>query len=259
MKNNINNEIVTILKVVKKGKKYQVITNIDELECLEEQLVDDRIFKGKNFTLSEWEEVKKHQEVGFYFSKTLNYLSYKLRTTKEIIDYLKENNADYVISKQVIEKLVDYRLLDDTSYTKQYIETQIKNKKGPKLIEFNLRQKGIGNKDLELVYELYSIEEQKDNIYLIIEKELPKLKTYPIVKQKEKIKSKLLRNGFLEPHITNTLNLFKLEADVINRLEKDLNLLIRKEYPITKIKQKLYQKGYSMSDINSCLKNVIND
>ena len=259
MKNNTNNDIVTVLKVVKKGKKYQVITNIDELECLEEQLVDDRIFKGKNFTLNEWEEIKKHQEVSFYFSKTLNYLSYKLRTTKEIIDYLKENNADYSVVKKVIDKLIEYRLLDDTNYTKQYIETQIKNKKGPKLIEFNLRQKGIGNKDLELIDELYNIEEQKENIYTIIDKELPKLKTYPITKQKEKIKNKLLRNGFLEPHITNTLNLFKLEADVISRLEKDLKLLIKKEYPILKIKQKLYQKGYSKTDINNCLKNVIND
>jgi regulatory protein len=105
MKNNTNNDIVTVLKVVKKGKKFQVITNIDELECLEEQLVDDRIFKGKNFTLNEWEEIKKHQEVSFYFSKTLNYLSYKLRTTKEIIDYLKENNADYSVVKKVIDKL----------------------------------------------------------------------------------------------------------------------------------------------------------
>ena len=259
MKNNINNEVVTIIKVVKKGKKYQVVSSVDEIECLEEQLVDDRIFKGKVFTLEEWEEVKKHQEVAYYFSKVINYLSYKLRTEKEIKDYLKENNVSFEFSKQIINKLYDYRLLDDTLYTKQYIETQIKNKKGPKAIEYNLRQKGVGNKDLELIYELYSITEQKENIYLIIEKELPKLKSFPIIKQKEKIKSKLLRNGFNEPHITNTLNLFKLEADVLNRLEKDLNLLIRKKYPVVKIKQKLYQKGYSMSDINQCLKNVIND
>ena len=96
MINNTNNNsnCVTVLKVIKKGKKYQVITTIDELECLEEQLVQDRIFKGKNFTIEEWKEVKKHQEVTYYFSKVLNYLSYKLRTTKEVIEYLKEYNLD---------------------------------------------------------------------------------------------------------------------------------------------------------------------
>ena len=157
MINNTNNNsnCVTVLKVIKKGKKYQVITNVDEFECLEEQLVQDRIFKGKNFTIEEWKEVKKHREVTYYFSKVLNYLSYKLRTTKEVIDYLKEYNLDLDISKQILNKLYDYKLLDDTMYTKQYIESQIKNKKGPKLIEYNLRQKGIGNKDLELVFDAF--------------------------------------------------------------------------------------------------------
>ena len=252
-----NDKSVEVLKVTKSKNKYIVETNIDKLECSENQLIDYRIFKGKIFELEEWKYILENKISSDLFNKTLNFLSYKMRTEKEIKEYLKKHTDNIDFINQVIDRLKNSQLINDDLYTKDYIKSQISNLKGPKVIELNLSLKGINKEIINKGLLLYDEELLNENICTIIEKELPKIKTYPIIKQKEKIKSKLIRLGYIEPFISLNIRKFHFDADVKQRLEKEVSVLIRKGYDFNKIKNKLYQKGYNLQDIKNILSEVV--
>ena len=66
-----------------------------------------------------------------------------------------------------MEKLVEYRLVDDVEYSKRYIESTCK-KQGKKLIEYKLISKGVRKQDIALAYErVETMSDDEDAVYAL--------------------------------------------------------------------------------------------
>ena len=121
-------KLVWIEKVVKKGKNYLVYIKDEEnpLTFNEDQIVNNRIIKGNSFLKKDWKKITDSLDQGMVLDKTMKYIDYKVRTVKEIEDYLDEKGYDETFIIKIVKQLKQLKFLDDDRYTKIYLEEAIK-------------------------------------------------------------------------------------------------------------------------------------
>ena len=138
-------EIIKILKVTSKGKKFivSIDTNDEEYKFSENEIVSNRIIKGALFTKEEWDQIINNQSKSLLFDQMLHFIDYKLRTKKEVRDKLKEKKASIEETEEIIVRLENIGYLDDERYTSIYVQEALRDLKGPYLIKYTLEQKGI--------------------------------------------------------------------------------------------------------------------
>lgn len=138
-----------------------------------------------------------------YYNLSLRYLSYRPRSEKEVLDYLKEkqkkapNLSDEIIS-QIIDKLKEYKFIDDVKFTQLWIEQRSKYKGKPiRVIEYELKQKGI-SQDLikSSLFEKDKKETDLENAKKLAKKKMDFYRGLSLEKRREKVTNYLLRKGF---------------------------------------------------------------
>lgn len=76
------------------------------------------------------------------FDKAMNYLSRGLKTRKQMYDYLLGKGYDAQTVNFVMDKLVDYKYVNDEYYARVYVEQNLSTK-GERRLKQELQQKGI--------------------------------------------------------------------------------------------------------------------
>ena len=91
-----------------------------------------------------------------FYNSALRFLSYRPRSEKEIRDRLRIRNQESGIKNltllidQVIQKLKEYKFIDDVEFAKKWIESRLRLKpRSLRLIEMELKQKGISDEIIE--------------------------------------------------------------------------------------------------------------
>ena len=59
------------------------------------------------------------------YDQSLNYISFKNRTEKEMVDYLEKKEYSERVVAEVMAKLVQYAFINDTAYVKNYCYNNI--------------------------------------------------------------------------------------------------------------------------------------
>lgn len=78
------------------------------------------------------------------FNLALRYLNIRIRSTKELKDYLLRKNFTQEVIEAVIERLVQLKFLNDASFGESFIRNRQERKgKSKLLIKYELKQKGI--------------------------------------------------------------------------------------------------------------------
>ena len=91
---------------------------------------------------SQLKEAVSQSEISYAFEKCVDYLSKSMKTTKQIRDYLRKKGFSKEVEEIVVQKLKNYRYVDDDLYTQLYTEQNSKFK-GSRRIKSELLQKGI--------------------------------------------------------------------------------------------------------------------
>ncbi len=254
----MNDNNITILNVTKKNKKFIVETTKDTIELDEDTIIQYGVFKDKVFTTEEFEQIILKGLENKSLLKALNYISYQVRSEKEVIDYLKNNQLPSQIIESIIQKLKQLGYLNDERFAYDIFEYESKVKlQGPFYIENKLYKKGI-NKDLvNAVIQSYTIDLQIENIQLIINKEINKLSKYPVRKQKQLLCNKLIQRGYESSIVFEQVNHLNLVDESDESLQKDLRKLLKKyeqknlstQELKSKIIVNLLNKGYEYANI----------
>ena len=130
------------------------------------------------------DEILLESESLFAFNKALKYISKSMKTTYEIENYLLDFKSEVV--KNVIEKLTEYKFLNDENYIKTYIDFY-KEKYGKLKLKMNLLNKKL-DKELIEKYLSYEDDTSLNNIVKEIKKQ-SKNKQIDL-----KLKQKIIRN-----------------------------------------------------------------
>ncbi|MFU1850437.1 recombination regulator RecX, partial [Enterococcus faecium] len=89
----------------------------------EDILVRQRLLKGQELSDTLIEEIKKASSYDVGLQMAMNYLSYQLRSKKEIFTYLKEKEIVPEDRVKIVQRLEELRLLDDAIFSESYVRT----------------------------------------------------------------------------------------------------------------------------------------
>src|SRR5690606_2091519 len=128
-------------------------------------LVEFHLRKGLELDDSMIETLKKKDNIQKSYLLAINFLSYRMRTKKEMHDYLKKKEVDPEHIKVVIDRLIKEKLIDDKLFAEMFVRTRIStSSKGPLLIKKELVEKGVTNSIAGQAIELYSYDLQYEKV-----------------------------------------------------------------------------------------------
>ena len=203
--------------------------------------------------LVEEDEKKKTINLG------LHYLSYWMRTVKEMTDYLEKKERQPKHIKAAIEKFKELGYLDDSSFASTYVRSKSATQiKGPLKLKQELTQKGVNKIVTEEAIDQFKEEDEIALIQKWVDKQTKKTARESMSAQKQKLFQQLRGKGFSSSLIQEVLEKMEPqeETDEQQALSYQAAKLERKyaskytgkEYRI-KMKQALYQKGFSIQSI----------
>lgn len=171
-----------------------------------ENVIKYGVKPGKKIFQKTIDSILKRAETGKLFDSSLNFLSYRPRSQKEVEEYLvgriskKENvkisqarESDLIA--EVVKKLKKYHYLKDEEFAKWWIASRERSRpKGKIILKSELMQKGIAK---EIIEELLSrVGSQKNSAIKAVEKKIPRWKNLKTIEFKKKIYSYLSSRGF---------------------------------------------------------------
>lgn len=193
------NEKKSIFDVTIEDESYMVSYELyDELNLTKEMEISDDIY---NQILSEndYQIAKRIAE---------NYINYKARTEYETRIKIQSKINDKIAEDRVIEHYKKLNLLDDTRYTRDYIEYLLNIKNSSiSYLKFKLNSKGIKANIYNPIIDEIDTEIEYENIKIIYEKKY-KNKTISDYKEKQKVFRYFVGKGFKFDDINRVLGEF---------------------------------------------------
>ncbi|MBM7704422.1 recombination regulator RecX [Metabacillus iocasae] len=229
-------------------------------------LIQHDLRKGKELDEFDMTEIQFADDMKKAYNLAVSYLAYRMRSTKEVGDYLRKKEMDDVIIQQVLLKLTDQRYLNDVEFAKAYVLTQMNTTvKGPTVIRKELAEKGVQEQEITLSLCEYPKEQQLQTAMKVIEKLKSKYKKLSETMMKQKIEQTLLAKG----HVLSVIQLAFEEVHVEKESDEEWEALQYQgmkahrryerydgwEYE-KRMKQSLYRKGFSMEQIAAFLDSI---
>lgn len=171
----------------KKGDRYNLFVDGEFYSGIEPDVIVKYSFK--NFMEIEREKIEEivlESETFYAFNKSLNYLSKQMKTENDIREYLLNKGIKKEAVENAVEKLKEYKYINDEIYVKNYVE-YYKEKYGKIKLKQNLLNKKI-DEEIIKTYLDYDEEENLNVVVSLIEKQ-SKNKELDI-----KLKQKIIRN-----------------------------------------------------------------
>ena len=239
--------------------------SVDETVLIRYQLT-----KGKE--LDQWtiEEMNFEDEVRKAFNKSLDFLSYRMRSENEVRQKLKDKEFGNAVIDEAVKKLYKLNFLDDRAFSEALMQTQIRSsKKGPKAIQQDMQKKGIDKQMQKDVLADFSEEEQLELAKELAEKIADKEKTKTPRQIEQKINDSLMRKGYSYSLIKQAIADLDLEkdedqwTDIVaaqgDKLWRKYSSKLTGYDLKSKVKQALYQKGFPKEGIEEYLEKKENE
>ncbi len=162
---------ITKIEVQKKDKNRVNLYVDDEFLCgiAMDTLVKYGLKVGEEIDEAKFNSVVIESERIFLFNKCLDYIGSSYKTAKQVRDYLKRKGYDETLIKDTIEKLKEYKVLDDENFAQMYISTY-KTKYGDMMLRKKLFEKGVSKSIVDDL--LTDFESDEDIVYNLAIKKL---------------------------------------------------------------------------------------
>lgn len=247
-----------------KGPSYSLKTESGlNIKVSEDSLVKHRLLKGEEITETLLETIRKEAELDIGYQLALSYVSFQLRSEKELKDHLRRKEISDEGIDYVIHKLQGLDLLDDRGFAMSYVRTALRTTdKGPGPVRQHLLKKGVPKEIIDEAMVLFDDVEQKETAMKLAEKGIRSYRTKSHQETVNKIRQLLFTKGFKTEVIEEVMAELPLEKDDDEEWEKLVNegdKLWRRHRGLEgykrrqKIQQALYRKGHKMEEIHRYL------
>lgn len=193
------------------------------------------------------------------YNKCIKYISNRLRSEKEINNYLDKFNLEENDKNNIINDLKRIGFINDLNFTKAYISDRIYlSNDGLDKIRKELINHNIDTEVIE--EELNKIDESiiREKLSKLISKKIKSNHKDSKYIMRGKIYNDMINLGYSSDMFNECYE--QLETDEDSNLEKEFNKWYKKlsskysdDNLYLKIRQKLYQKGYNLSDIDNLM------
>lgn len=245
-----------ILKYKKMSKgRYKITFDTSELIIYEDVIIKNNLLLEKNITLKLLEKILEENKYYEVYNLGLSYIETKLRTEKELKEYLMKKLFKEDIIDKVIYKLKIEGYINEQKYIEAYINDKVKlTSKGPFIIKKELIELGLDENIINEYLNKIDFEIWKEKLNKIINKRINQMNNKSLYMIKNKLKIDLYNLGYQKELIEELLA--KINKNDEDSLEKEYIKIYNKykkkykeEFLNSKIKNSLYQKGFNLEDI----------
>ena len=236
-------------KFLKNGK-YEVLIDNNKYIIYEDIIIKNNLLVKKEIDRKELDILLKDNSFYEAYYKAITYINKKLRTKKEIVNYLKKYEFDNKVISDVIKKLEEDKYLNDDIYLKAYIHDQMVLKMiGPNKIKDDLIKKGINEEIVSKNLNVYTKDIELEKLNKIIPKLINTNKNKSSYYLKNKILNDMLNKGFTKEYIMDVIEQENFDdSDIYKKEYEKLYKKLSSKYSGStleyKIKEKLYSKGF---------------
>lgn len=217
--------------------------------------------KGNSYSETELNDILHKDEIKKAYNLALNFLSYRMRSEKEIHDYLITKTFAEDIIKSVLQRLRDNNFVNDLEFALAFVSSRIQTSvKGPILIRQELYKKGLSEANIIEGLKVYTEEKQLEIASSFAGKNANQRKNLSDYQIRQKIGQALISKGFPHEIIQTALNEMTIKKDDDERfyaVTVQGNKAIKKYcskyegWELTqKVKQYLFQRGFNSEDID---------
>ena len=234
------------------------ITLYDDIILKYDLLITKKISEKKLRKL-----IEENNSLECYY-KAIKYLSYKNRSKKEIINYLKKFSYEYNNINKTIKKLEENNYLNEEIYLSSYINDQLNlTNNGPQKIKRKLIDLGLQEDLIDKKLSQISRNVWQEKLEKIISKKIKVNQKDSVNKIKEKILYNCLNDGYKKDDILEVLEKKEIPNNILS-LEKEaqkLYIKLSRKYQNNnelyfQLKGKLLRKGFFNTDIDEIIENI---
>ncbi len=247
----------TITSIKKNKKSVSVTIDNKEINIEPELMIKYRLTAGSELTDERYFELINENNYLSCLRLSLTKLK-KMMTIFEMKSFLSEQDFPLGIQKQVLHYLIERNYLDDIFYSKTYLELK-KYQEGPHMISFKLKQKGVSEVIIEALWHHYN---EREILMELLTSKLRQMQKKTKKQAFQILKTQMMTKGFHQEVIDEVLGklTYSYEIDEEVLIEKNFQKIMKtygKKYSGQelqyKIKEKLYQKGFSYDMIKAYL------
>ena len=244
-----------IQKFVKdNGNKYKVYVDDEVYKLYDDIIVKYGLTMKSSITQEELDKVLEENDKLSSYYESIKYISRKMRSTKEIKEYLKNKEISDSVIDETINRLKENNFLNDDLYLKAYVTDRLNlSNDGPNKIKKNLIKLGIFENKINDY--LSNIDESiyEERIKAYADKKIKVNHNNSSIMLKAKLQQDLVNLGYDRSMVISILSSYNInDHDAYEKeLEKITNRLSKKyegkelEY---KIKEAMYRKGFKKGD-----------
>ena len=113
-----------IIKYEKKANgKYRIyLDNNEKVDLCEDTILKNKLLYKKELTSEELYNLTEDNIEEDIYNRCVKYICGRLRSTKEIHEYIKKYTEDTTIIENIISKLVKNNLLNDLIFAKAFVK-----------------------------------------------------------------------------------------------------------------------------------------
>lgn len=239
--------------------KYRIYFDNRSLLLYEDVILKYNLLYKKEIDPDLLIEIDEENKKASIYDTALKYISIRMRSIKEMKEYLKKKKFDSKDIDNTIDRLIYNGLLNDRVFAKSYVNDKINlTNNGLDKIKNDLEELGVDE-----TYILDALSNVDNEVLLnklerIIFKEIKINSKLPINKAKNKIINRCINLGYKKEDIINILDNYNIVST--SNIKSDYDKLYKKyenKYDAYKLKNvlksKLYQKGYTIEEINKVI------
>lgn len=195
---------ITKITVQKKNSyRYSIfVDNVYSFSLSDSALLDSKLKIGLEVDAEKLTELKDQSQTDKLYQKVLNLLSLRPRSEYEIVTYLKKHDCPTTSKDLILNKLRERRYINDSAFARSWIDNRRLLRPTSKMkLKNELRQKGLNNKDISMVFEELEFDDSSALRQMIDKKR--KLTRY---KDDLKLMQYLVRQGFSYEDVKREIN-----------------------------------------------------
>ena len=247
------------MKIVKYEKKkngiYQIfLDDGNNVDLHEEVILKHELLIRKETNTNLLNIMLDENRTYIAYDLSIKYIAKKMRTEKEIREYLKTNNFDNKVVDDVISLLLKNSYIDDYKYSSMYVNDRLLlSYDGPLKIREKLVSLGVCDDAINEALKKFNTNSQIDKVSKIVEKEAKINRNKSNVLLKNKILNKLMMLGYdrsISLSVVNNFN-FKNDKDAYDVQYKKIYDRLSKKYSGKELEFKVNQKMYALGFKNN--------
>lgn len=184
-------------KYKKIGKdKYRIfLDNGEVLDTYDEVILKNDLLLKKDLDYITYNKIQEESQFYTYYNEAIKYISIRVRSTKEVMDYFNRKHVDRFLGEEIIDKLTENRYLDDENFVRCYICDKLKfTSWGPYKIIRELKKQDISSEMIDKHRNLL----EEAIVYQKLEKLISKKL---MMKSNQKYDKNKLRNKLYQAHL----------------------------------------------------------